>query len=256
MIKNVLAFGFAALTLAACDNTTIETGTTSGGSTGGTTGGDGGGVNPNPYGGYQCPADPANPGAPARYYPGGPLNPNLGILVGQVFPDIALGGGYMNLSTPTAALDTQGFFQDQVSFHDLYCSGKFKVALLDISAGWCEPCNIEGGDLPIHGTPNWLATGGIVFSVLGEGANKGSYHAEKSDLDLWISKHQTNYPLVLSPDGLIATITNLVGWPTNMFIDLTTMTVLDEFSGYNPCNGNTCADKIYTDMPMWLSAVK
>jgi hypothetical protein len=259
MMKKVLVTGFAALALAACDNT-VETGTTSGGTTGGsTTGGTGGndaGTNPNPYGGFECPADPAHPGAPTRYYPGGPTNPDLGTDVGKVFPDLALGGGYWNLTTPVPVLDTQPFWADQVSMHDLYCAGKFKVALIDVSALWCGPCNEEGQDLPIHGAPVWLPQGGVIFSIMAEGAVRGSNVATKADLDQWVNQHQTNYPFILSPDGLVARISNLAGWPTNMFIDLSSMRILETFDGYSPCNGNSCNDNIYLKMPQWLAAVQ
>jgi len=259
MMKNVLVFGFAALMLAACDDNTLNTGTTGGGTTtGGTTAGgtSTGGTNPNPYGGFKCPADPANPTAPDNYYPGGPFNPNLGYLAGQTFQDIALGGGYWNLTTPVPVLDTQGFYQDQLSFHDLYCVGKFKVALVDISALWCNPCNLEGQDLPIHGAPAWLPQGGIIFSIMAEGNTPGSHVAYKADLDTWIGRHATNYPFVLSPDSLIASIISLPSWPTNIFVNLRDMTVLESFQGYQPCSGNTCSDMVYSHMTEWLNAIQ
>jgi len=259
MMTRVLVFGFAALTLAACDNNAVDTGTTSGGGTttgSSTAGGTTTGGNPNPSGGVQCPADPANPNAPPNYYPGGPQNPNLGYYAGQTFPDIALGGGYWNLTTEVPVKDTQEFYLDQLNFHDLYCAGKFKVALVDISALWCNPCNIEGQDLPIHGAPAWLPQGGIIFTIMAEGAVEGSGVATKADLDTWIGRHNTNYPLVLSPDSLVAHIINLPSWPTNIFINLKDMTVLESFQGYQPCSGNTCSDQVYSHMTQWLSAVK
>jgi hypothetical protein len=276
MIVKVVLSGLGALALATaqsgggCGGNVVVTtgtssggGTTSGGNSGGTTsGGTTGGVNPNPSGGFACPVDTEHP--TPRYYPGGPYNTNLGYHKGQVFPDIALGGGYWNLTTPnpvydygtggTATNPTQVFYNNQLSFHDLFCSGKFKVALVDISAGWCGPCNNEGQDLPHYGAPVWLPEGGIIFSILAEGAIEGSHHAEKSDLDIWITKHGTNYPLVLSPDSLVASIIDLPSWPTNIFINLRNMVVLGTFQGYLPCNGSTCSDEAYADMTKWLNA--
>jgi hypothetical protein len=259
MMTRVLVFGFAALTLAACNDTTIATGTTSGGGTttgSSTAGGTTTGGNPNPSGGVQCPADPANPSAPANYYPGGPQNPNLGYFAGQTFPDIALAGGYWNLTTPVPVLDTAEFYKDQLNFHDLYCSGKFKVALVDISALWCNPCNLEGQDLPIHGAPVWLPQGGIIFSILAEGAVEGSHTVAKADLDTWIGRHNTNYPFVMSLDGLVAEIIQLPSWPTNIIINLRDMTVLDSFQGYAPCSGNSCSDQVYTKMTQYLTEIQ
>jgi hypothetical protein len=265
MMTRVLVFGFAALTLAAC-NDTVAAGTTSGGGTttgSSTAGGTTTGGNVNPSGGVLCTG--ADPSVAASYYPGGPQNPNLGYFAGQTFPDIALGGGYWNLSYPTpvddctnsnCAADTNGFYKDQLNFHDLYCSGKFKVALVDISALWCNPCNIEGQDLPIHATGTWLPQGGVIFSILAEGAVEGSHTVAKGDLDTWIGRHNTNYPIVMSLDSLVAAIIQLPSWPTNIIINLRDMTVLESFQGYTPCSGSNCSDQVYTKMTQYLTEIQ
>ena len=66
---------------------------------------------------------------------------------------------------------------------------------------------------------------------------------------------QVYYPFVLSPDSLIARIINLPSWPTNIFINLRDMTVLESFQGYQPCSGNVCPDMVYSHMTQWLNAI-
>jgi ZU5 domain len=196
--------------------------------------------------GFACPPDPNNPTAPVRHYPGGPDNPNLGFGVGQTIPDLQLGEGYWNLTTGTPVLDDASFYQAANSFHDLYCSASFKVALLAVEVGWAVPCNQEGQDLVTQGAPVWLPDGGLVFGLLLEGGTPGAAPA-KSDLDSWIANHSANYPLVISGDP--ALLASLTGFPTNIIVDLNTMQVEAASAGYAPCTGgNTCTDVIYSGM--------
>lgn len=162
---------------------------------------------------------------------GGPTYPSApyGTSTGGTFPDFFLGPGYWNPSkTPTPDVPT---FQPTqlMAFHQLYCSG-FKFALIDISAVWCPHCNTEAQELPTQWVPRWLPKGGVVYSVLEEGATP-NVPATMDDLTHWVTQYNINYPMAIDPQENLVTGLSLQAWPANIILNLQTMTVVDAVFG-------------------------
>jgi hypothetical protein len=246
---------FAAVALAACGSNTI--GNDAGSADSGT--GDGG-----TDGGPACaqflpPPYTCTGAASGLTYPQCPYGTSLG----HIFPDTQLtttgsGGGFFdpNLSpTETPVLDlpsayqtnptTAPAFNPNMAFHLLYCAkaAGFKYALLDISAVWCPHCNTEAQYLPacitssnclasqgVTVTGKWQSRGGIVFSILVQGASTANA-ATLNDLYTWVNMYGINYPMSIDPQESMVTTVNLQGWPTNIIINLQDMTVVDSVFG-------------------------
>ncbi|MHB1845687.1 MAG: TlpA family protein disulfide reductase [Deltaproteobacteria bacterium] len=235
-MKRTLLTLAVATSLAACGGNNVGSSTSAGSTGGGTTGGAGStGGDAGTTATYACPS-----GGPS--YPAAPYETNRG----GTFPDFFLGGGYWNPST-TPTPDIPNFQPTSLmAFHQLYCSG-FKYALVDISAVWCPHCNTEAQELPTQWVPKWLPKGGIVYSVLEEGATP-NVPATMADLQSWISQYQTNYPMALDPQENLVTGLSLQAWPANIILDLKTMKVVDAVFG--------ATDQFFTEFDQTLNAAQ
>jgi hypothetical protein len=178
-----------------------------------------------------------------------------GIGIGNTFPNISLSGGaLLNFST-TETLDCPGkdvcttsspTFVQSTSFADLYNAGKpaplgqgFRYAFIDISGAWCIHCQGEAEQLPGTVDPalngpgyvkDWLAEGGIVFSILVQNADE-SGPATAKNLFSWVSQYQINYPMSVDAQQNMVTSTGIKAWPGNVIIRLSDMTVVQSMLG-------------------------
>ena len=114
----------------------------------------------------------------------------------------------------------------------------FRYLLLDISAGWCPPCNQEAQDLGQHGSSNhkindWLAQGGLFMTVLAEGYDESTHNAPvAADIETWINQHAVTNSVGFDPDQtLIAEGINPSAFPTNLVIELDTMMIVSAWYG-------------------------
>jgi hypothetical protein len=173
-------------------------------------------------------------------YPGAAAS-NCGASPGQIFPDVELvGGGIMNFSTTETMDDTSAFNGNSVFMHDLFCSG-FKYVFIDVSARWCIHCKDEAAQIP--GWANnayksdslyqtWLNAGGTVFSVLVQSNDSSS--ATQADLTYWVDYYHTPYPMSLDTYQTMVGFIGVAGWPENMIVDLSDMSVKVTVGGNVP----------------------
>jgi len=255
------SLGFAVVSvfaLAACDNS-IPEGTTSGGSTtgdsvmvvigtsgggattgGGTTGGGsttGGAPVAVCKGGDVCPANSAVYGNQVTTpYPSNSCSSTF-LGVGDTIANVTLGVGCDNLT----GANPKYCHLKNLDMNFLHCSG-YKYALFDISAVWCAPCNAEALELPSH-TAAWRAAGGVVFSVLVEGAVKSSPPSipTQNELIAWWTMYGTNYPMAIDPTQIMelaAAVGGSVSLPTNAIVDLSTMKVIYASAGFASGGGD------------------
>jgi hypothetical protein len=114
----------------------------------------------------------------------------------------------------------------------------FRFLLLDISAGWCGPCNQEAQDLGMSGADktkvaDWFNRGGIFVTVLEEGYNETSEAAPvEMNIETWINDHNVQSSVLYDPNqSLIAQGISPSAFPTNLVIDLRTMKIVAAWYG-------------------------
>ncbi len=155
------------------------------------------------------------------------------------------GGALANFAT-TVALDcapndrcttTSANFVPSFTFQDLYFQGKapptgnsFRYAFIDISGAWCPHCQQEATDLPSGYVKQWLAEGGVVFSILVQDASN-SAPATTGTLFSWVRQYQTNYPISIDLEENMAYDTGIKAWPGNVIVRLSDMQVIDSVLG-------------------------
>jgi hypothetical protein len=261
-MKNLGFVVLAGLALAACDNqisdgtsggtggdsvsVTIGSGSggTTGSSTAGTTTGGGQQEDAGPpavdcKGGEVCAASSSydHNHQVSTPYPSKNTCSDSFLGLGSVVSNVTLGVGCADL---TGASDKYCRLSD-IDMTFLHCSG-YKYALIDISAVWCDPCNAEAQELPSH-TDAWRKAGGIVFSALVEGAVKSSPPSTPTQAELvaWWSKYGTNYPMAIDPTQIMelaAAVGTQVYLPTNAIVDLSTMKVVYNSTGFSAGGGD------------------
>jgi hypothetical protein len=199
-------------------------GSSAGGGTGG--GSVGGGV-----GGGGGTAD-----AGAGAYPAGPYGVTVNrVIQNFTFPGYltATAGVKVNTLPKLDALDLQ-------MVRNLTDSNgkRFRFLLLDISAGWCGPCNQEAQDLGLQGSKSnlnsdWLSRGGVFMTVLTQGYDESTGAAPlPTDIDKWANAHSPQSSLVIDPtQALITQGISPSAFPTNLVIDLRTMTIVGAWYG-------------------------
>jgi len=173
---------------------------------------------------------------PAGAYPPGPY----GVSVNRIIQNFSFPGYFstqdqakantlpydsqLDLQTVRNALDSNG--------------NPFRYLLLDISAGWCPPCNQEAQDLGLQGTAKakiakWLSEGGLMMTVLVEGYDESTQNPPiAADLDTWINQHGVQYSMAIDPNQVLLTQgINPSAFPTNLVIDLKTMKIISAWYG-------------------------
>jgi len=114
----------------------------------------------------------------------------------------------------------------------------FRYLLLDISAGWCPPCNQEAEDLGLDGSKSgkiaeWASKGGLFMTVLAEGYDESSHDAPvKDDIEKWTNQHSAQSTMVFDPTQALEQAGIMPSaFPTNLVIDLKTMKIVSAWYG-------------------------
>jgi len=169
-------------------------------------------------------------------YPMGPYGVTVNkVIQNFTFPGYFTTGSGVKINTltsqPNLDLQTVRLATD--------ANGKpFRYLLLDISAGWCPPCNQEAEDLGLSGTKsalvaNWLSRGGLFMTALVESYD-GNTHAVPvaADIETWANQHNAQSSLVYDPGQTLELEgINPSAFPTNLVIDLKTMKIVSAWYG-------------------------
>ncbi len=90
-------------------------------------------------------------------------------------------------------------------------SQKGSVVLLNLWATWCGPCRFEIPELDkLHRTYS-----GRGFKVIGVSVDEGG----AKDVKPFVAEQKISYPIVLDPEGKLATIEQTESIPTSILID-------------------------------------
>ncbi len=182
------------------------------------------------------PVDAGTVDAGAGPYPSGPYGVSVNRTIQNfTFPGYASAGVGVKINT----LPKLNSLDLQAMRNLVREDGKrFRFLLLDISAGWCAPCNEEARDLGLYGSKsslplNWLNRGGLFMTVLVEGYNQSTHSAPvAADIETWANQHGVQTTLVIDPmQKLIMQGINPSAFPTNLVIDLRTMTIVAAWYG-------------------------
>lgn len=204
--------------------TTTSTGgsSTTGGSSGGTTTGG------TPAFHVDQTARPNYPAATSSGYD---------ISVGHISPNLAF-TGYVSATAGTRidSAATQGF--TTFTLQDLRniaraspATGPYKYLLLDLSAGWCGPCNQEAAQYGINGASAskvayWLSRSGLYATVLVQNYDPQSPAAPtQADLLHWIGEHNVQSILGGDVGGALVGSIPQNAFPANLVINLDTMQI-------------------------------
>jgi hypothetical protein len=174
--------------------------------------------------------------AGAGPYPAGPYGVSVNrVIENFTFPGYTSSGAGVKINT----LPKLNNLDLQAIRNAVDSTGKrFRFMLLDISAGWCGPCNQEAQELGLNGTKssltaNWLSRGGIFFTVLVEGYNESTHNPPVAqDIETWANQHAAQTTLAIDPtQNLITQGINPSAFPTNLVIDLRTMKIVAAWYG-------------------------
>jgi hypothetical protein len=176
------------------------------------------------------------PDAGSNPYPAGPY----GVSVNRIIQNFSFPGYF----TTVAGVKVNGFpinnnLDLQAMREATDQNGKpFRFLLLDISAGWCPPCNQEAQDLGTSGTDktrvgDWFSRGGLFVTVLEEGYNESTAAAPvEANIETWINAHSAQSSVLYDPtQSLIAQGISPSAFPTNLVVDLRTMKIVAAWYG-------------------------
>jgi len=127
----------------------------------------------------------------------------------------------------------------EVCMRDLYGSTEYDLIIVDYTAMWCSPCNLEAESEEAFVTA--LAADGwnvLFITILGE--NNAGAAPTADDATTWVNNHDLDAANVLyDPDHVWYTdafadawSAEARGWPTNFFIHPSNMLIWDAFSGW------------------------
>jgi AhpC/TSA family len=151
-------------------------------------------------------------------YPSGPY----GAEIGSVIEDFSFEG--MRDPTSSRVLES-------ISFRDFYdpdAKRGINLLLLNTSAAWCQPCQIEHDDLPAR-VEKYAPQGFVVFSMLFQSAQNTP--ADEKTLEVWVESFDTNFPIALDPSYQMGRYGPAGTPPLNLVVDPRDMTILARFIG-------------------------
>jgi hypothetical protein len=175
----------------------------------------------------------------------------LGFEPGEIFPDYALGVGFINFDGRIDALrdSDAGLVSAADVLLQMHCSGA-RYLMIDLSTMWCPVSEELAEKLSGTYAAGWLAQGGLVMTVLEQGptasGDGGFPPATGENLVRWAVQFGTNYSLVNDPTEAIDEAAGVKAWPALVIIDLSTMHVLTSVYG----EGDSVFDT-YSEILSW-----
>lgn len=119
---------------------------------------------------------------------------------------------------------------EQLSTSDLYdpnSEGEARVLLINTSAVWCQPCQVEHSGLSQR-YKQFRPRGLRIFSGLYQ--NSAQQPADLEDLRAWARAYESNYPLLVDPDFVLGALGTTTP-PLNVVVDTADMTIIARFVG-------------------------
>lgn len=215
--------------------------------------------------GCASPSDPPGPPVPPAviqdppraHYPEGPYE----LRIGGTIPDLEFTGYPDPASGAPGELSRMSLsdFYNPLG-HDAACRGadpdprclypedsgypgagglQPTALLVNISARWCSPCNLEAATVLPARHALYAPCGGELLLDLHDGLTAGP-PATAEDLTAWTTKYALDYPAVIDPANSLDPLFTEPGFPASLIIDTTTMKIVDAAVGV--LEGGTCSD--------------
>jgi hypothetical protein len=107
-----------------------------------------------------------------------------------------------------------------------------KALILDRSAVWCGPCNMEAStEIPAK-RQEFASQGGEWFLMLAEGPNEAAHvPATQTDLTNWATKYNLNYPGSIDSKGYLNSIVGQDAYPGNVIVRTKDMKIIKWVAG-------------------------
>ncbi len=113
--------------------------------------------------------------------------------------------------------------------------------LLDASATWCGPCNMEADSIPTWMSGSWGKDGVKVVTLMIQDENRNK--ATTMTAQAWISAHSlTSIDVCADPDDSLGM--GFMGIPANFLIDPRTMKIVSETEGTNAPDADPAVDQL------------
>lgn len=172
-------------------------------------------------------AQPPPPDMAKPPYPAGPY----GNMMGNTLADIALEGYRL---TPTMQDSSQLTYDNTIRLSEFHNNPSCKCLFITIGAGWCGPCQEEQSGL-IADVMNDSSF--CVLNVLLEGQSQTAL-ATQQDVYTWTQQFMQDFYVVRGTQSVANQFENgygnSIGLPFNFVVDPKTMSILWQFSGYDP----------------------
>lgn len=168
-----------------------------------------------------------------KNYPPGPY----GISVGSIVAPMTFADGW--IVNPLNGDNATDANKQEVDMTRFYQSPTVHWLLMDVSAGWCVPCQSEQTDLLNYSDPTNAKWGGHhigVFEALVQNDNETSPSVPGATfMEKWINSFNLDFAVVgddFMPQQAMPFVTS--GFPTNVLIDTSTMKIVWRLDGYSP----------------------
>ena len=120
--------------------------------------------------------------------------------------------------------------------------------VLDRSAIWCGPCNIEAAeDIPRNRLK--YAPKAEFFVVLDDGPTPGTPATEKQ-LNAWATKYKLDYPSAIDPNQTLSSIVGIDAYPGNVIVRTRDMKIIDWVAGVPPASFWSTLEKVINGEPV------
>ena len=167
-------------------------------------------------------------------YPAGPF----GVIEGAVIANYAF-PGFVNPvadSSKLQELKLEDFYNPTGS--EVYPEGspygagnpRPKALLINVSAVWCGPCQVEADEVLPGEYAKLKPLGGEFLLQLADGPTPGTAALEKH-LIAWTKKYDVDYPSAIDPQYQLGALFDADAYPGNMIVRTKTMEIVDIVAG-------------------------
>lgn len=179
-------------------------------------------------------------------YPAGPYGTDVGDIIKNISFKAFADQNFICKNPEDQVMDLSR--TQTVSFQDLYCNkgcpeNKRKLLWLMVSAGWCQPCQMEVAETQEQYEKGAIPPEVHIVNVLYQ-TDQGTPVTEDF-AKLWAenSQFQLSFPVLLDPEYKMTAYFDQDAVPFNMLVDLSTMKVIFKITGANlPAVGQAMSD--------------